>query len=153
MLILQLLPGSRHIQKSQRERLQEVKVSCSYISQYQRYSSCQNRRDIYNLTHELLACLLIVQAIGPALSARIGCVVKVNRFLTERLRQLLQGAAFFASKEKHAVAIPYDRLRGVLVNRLQLALGLQYDRGRDFAAAHGREVCRHTHRPLYHTAG
>ena len=53
--------------------------------------------------HKVLASLLVVEAIGPALSSCVGCVVKVDRFLSKRLRQFLQGAAFFASKEKHAV--------------------------------------------------
>ena len=89
--------------------------------------------------HQFLPGLLVVHTVGPALSPGIGCVVKINRFLAQGLGNLLQRTAFLSSQKKKSIAVAYDGLGCILIDRLQLALGLQNDRSGDFPASDRRD--------------
>lgn len=89
------------------------------------------------LAHEFLAGLLIVETVGVVVAAGLGCVVEVDGLLAEDLRDILQSGFFLAAEKKHCVAVARDRVRRILVDRLQLGLGLQNNRSRDFPAPDG----------------
>ena len=97
--------------------------------------SIHNRKFIS--THQLFPGFLIIHAIRLALPAGIRCVEQIYGFLAQRLADFLQGRAFLAAQKQHGVAVAGDGFRGVLIDRLELALRLQNNRSRYFTASDG----------------
>ena len=61
---------------------------------------------------------MVVRSKRGAVAAGIRCVVKVDGFLAQSFRNLLEGGAFLAAKEQHRVAVADDGFCGILVNGL-----------------------------------
>ena len=127
--------------------------------------------------HELLAQLLVVGSVAWTIASCIRGIEGIDRFLAERFGEFLQSGGFGAAQEDLAVHVADDGIGIVLVNGLQLRPGLQHQTGTDLTGtdggnqlfpglgsgrclpphrsgtAHGPEVCRRKHHPLFHTAG
>lgn len=87
---------------------------------------------------KLLAQFLIVQRVGSLPAPALAGVVGVYCLLTQSGGQLLEGGRLLAAEKNGAVAVADDDVGVVLVNRLELALRLEDEAGRDFPAADGR---------------
>lgn len=79
------------------------------------------------LAHEFLAELLIIEAVGYFLSPAFPCVERIDRFLSELGAQFLECRRFNASQKNVAVTVADNGIAVVLVNGLELGLGLQYE--------------------------
>ena len=65
-------------------------------------------------------------------------VVCVDGFAAEALAEFFQGGLLLAAEKEVAVAVADDGVGAILVERLQLALGLQHKAGGDLARAYRR---------------
>ena len=79
------------------------------------------------LRHQFFAGLLIIQAIGIVVGTGFRGVVKVDCLLAQHLADFLERRFFFSAEEKCAVAVARDGVRRILVDGLELRLGLQDD--------------------------
>ena len=89
--------------------------------------------------HQGLSEFLVVQAVRYLTSPALAGIEGVDGLLAEEFFHLLQRCLFLASQEKQRVAVSDDRVRVVLVNRLQLGLSLQHDAGGNLPAADRRD--------------
>lgn len=88
-------------------------------------------------THQLFAELLVAEGMRNIPAARFPCVEGINRFASKCFRYILQGGLFLTTEEHKAVHVADDRIGIITVNRLELALCLQHQTGRYFAASDG----------------
>ena len=88
-------------------------------------------------THELVPRLLVRGAKGRAVAAGVRCVVEVDGFTAQSRRQLLESGIFRAAQKDLTVHVPDNGVGVVLIQRLELALRLQNQAGRNLPAADG----------------
>ena len=98
-------------------------------------AAVQHRQLVYR--GKVFAQLLIVQAVGYLPSTALAGVEGVDGLFPQRLIQLLQRTGLLAAQKDGAVAVADNGVGVVLVQRLQLALGLQDETGGNLAAADG----------------
>ena len=89
------------------------------------------------LAHKLLAQFLIVEGMGNLPPTALPGVHDINRFFPQCCRQFLQGGRLFAAQEDGGIHIADDGIRIVLVDRLELGLGLQHKAGGNLTGADG----------------
>ena len=89
------------------------------------------------LAHQLLAQFLIVEGMGNLPPTALPGVHDINRFFPQCCRQFLQGGRLFAAQEDGGIHIADDGIRIVLVDRLELGLGLQHKAGGNLTGADG----------------
>ena len=91
--------------------------------------------------HERLAGLLVVEAVGGLPPPALTGVVEVDGLPAQSRVQVLEGGGLRAAQEKGGVAVSDDGVGIVLVDGLELALGLQDQAGGDLPAANrGNEL-------------
>ena len=79
------------------------------------------------LRHQFLAGFLVIQAVGVVVGTGFRGVVKVDCLLAQHLADFLDGRFFFSAEEKGAVTVASDGISRILVDGLELRLGLQDD--------------------------
>ena len=89
------------------------------------------------LAHQLLAELLVVEAVGLRLPPVLACVEAVDGLLAEQLAHLFERRLLLAAEEQRGVAVADDGVGVVLVDGFELRLRLQDNGGRNLAAADG----------------
>ena len=87
--------------------------------------------------HEFVTRLLVRCAVAGTVAASVRCVVNVDCLFPKRGCQLFESGIFRAAEEYLAVHVPDDGVGVVLIQRLELALRLQNQAGRNFPAADG----------------
>ena len=87
--------------------------------------------------HEFVTRLLVRCAIAWAVAAGVRSVVKVDCLFPKRGCQLLESGIFRAAQKDLTVHVPDNGVGVVLIQRLELALRLQDQTGRNLPAADG----------------
>ena len=83
--------------------------------------------EINKIGVNILAGFLIIQAIGIVVGTCFRGVVKVDCLLAQHLADFLEGRFLLAAKKKCAVTVARDGVSRILVDGLELRLGLQDD--------------------------
>ena len=79
------------------------------------------------LRHQFLAGFLVIQAVGVVVGTGFRGVVKVDCLLAQHLADFLEGRFLLTAEEKGAVTVACDGVCRILVDGLELRLGLQDD--------------------------
>ena len=109
----------------------------SYASQLHDTHAAVHDRQLI-LGHQVFSCLLIVDTVTPVGSPCVRGVEQINGLFTEHFRHLFQSGRFLAAQKDRRVAVAQNCISRVLVNGLQLTLGLQDDGRRDFTGSDRR---------------
>ena len=89
------------------------------------------------LAHKLLAQCLIVEGMGNLPPTALPGVHDINRFFPQCCRQFLQGGRLFAAQKNGGVHVADDGIGIVLVDCLELGLGLQHQTAGNLTGADG----------------
>ena len=89
------------------------------------------------LAHKLLAQFLIIEGMGNLPPTALSRVERINRFFPQRGGQLLQGGRLLAAQKDGGVHVSDDGVGIVLVDCLELGLGLQHQAAGNLTGADG----------------